>query len=92
MLSTPCCHDIELQSHLSIGPHILKETSDASETLIKLMTFFQRLTDGLERPFIFFLLVLMKLFRCSNILFEIATGMLPRLQSLQQEASGLSEG
>ena len=92
---------------MSICPHILKQPCNSAQALVEMVSFFQRMRNGLrhrfqKRPprhtrsatclenlFILFRVCLLHLFRGSDVLFEVSTGMFPGLETLHQQPSGL---
>lgn len=58
-----------MKTDLGIDSHVLKEASNAAESLIEVMTFLQRMRDRLKNLLILLSVSLVNLFDSADIIF-----------------------
>jgi hypothetical protein len=58
-------------TYLSVDAHVLKKSSNPSQTLVKVSPFLKRLRYGLQDFLVLLGVVMVRLFYCPDVFFEI---------------------
>jgi hypothetical protein len=79
--------DIGIDKGLGVGAHVLEETSNTAKALVEVVTFLQRVVDGLKRLLILLGVMAVDFLHSLHIFLDITDSMFPCLESLSEQTS-----